>query len=104
MTNVERIVRYTIEELEAMDARGEVVKTDTAYLDALTDEELEASIDFEEEGIPDFSMAQKGIPSPPDPITLRVDRDVIAWFAAQGPGPEERMARVLRDRANEQRR
>lgn len=101
MKNAEHIVRYTADELAAMRQRGETY-TNYAYLDALTEEELQASIDHDEEGVPDWSTVQKGIPGFQEPVTLRVDRDVIAWFAAQGPGPEERMARVLRDHANEQ--
>jgi len=94
MDSGERIVRYTSEELEAMEKRGETF-TNYAYLDALTEEELQASIDHDEEGVPDWSTVQKGIPGFQEPVTLRVDRDVIAWFASQGPGHEERMARVL---------
>ena len=46
-----RIVRTTLEEAKARIARGED-RTDWARVDALTEEELEASIDFEEEGYP----------------------------------------------------
>jgi len=30
------------------------------------------------------------------PVNLRVDRDVLAWFRAQGPGHLSRMNAVLR--------
>jgi hypothetical protein len=49
VTNPERIVRYTADEIDEMIRRGES-RTDWAYVDALTEEELEASIDFEDEG------------------------------------------------------
>ncbi len=61
MPSNERIVEYTADELAAMRARGEG-QTDYARLDAMTDEELEASIDFEEEGVPDWTTAQAGVP------------------------------------------
>ena len=61
MPSNEHIVEYTADELAAMRARGEG-QTDFARLDAMTDEELEASIDFEEEGVPDWSTARAGIP------------------------------------------
>ncbi len=102
MTNVERIVSYTTEELDEMERRGETY-TNFAYLDALTDEELEASIDYDEEGVPDWSTVMKGFPGFPRPLTLNVDRDVIMWFEARGPDVEERMARALREYIDERR-
>ncbi len=59
----ERTVRYTADELEAIRQRGEG-RTDFAYLDALTEEELEASIDRDEEGEIDWGTLQSGIPGP----------------------------------------
>ena len=50
MQNGERIVRYTADELDEMLRRGES-QTDWARVDAMTEEELEASIDHEEEGV-----------------------------------------------------
>jgi len=35
-------------------------------------------------------------PEPKEPISLRVDRDVLSWFRAQGPGYQTRMNVVLR--------
>jgi hypothetical protein len=50
-----RIVRYTAAEIDAMIARGES-RTDWERLRSLTDEELEASIDVEEEGEFDWDV------------------------------------------------
>jgi uncharacterized protein (DUF4415 family) len=36
------------------------------------------------------------LPEPKEPISLRVDRDVLAWFRNQGPGYQTRMNAVLR--------
>ena len=96
MVKSERIVRYSAEEIDAMRRRGES-RTDWAYVDALTEEELEASIDFEEEGEFDLSTAQPGIPGLPPPLTIRLDAEVMEWFMAQGDDFRIRMNAVLRD-------
>jgi uncharacterized protein (DUF4415 family) len=36
------------------------------------------------------------IPPPKEPISLRVDDDVLRWFREQGPGYQSRMNAVLR--------
>jgi uncharacterized protein (DUF4415 family) len=92
----ERNVRYSAEEIDAMRRRGES-RTDWAYVDALTEEELEASIDFEEEGEFDLSSAQPGIPGLPPPLTIRLDAEVMEWFMAQGDDFRIQMNAVLRD-------
>jgi hypothetical protein len=46
-----RIIRTTLEEAKARIARGEG-RINWARVDALTEEELEASIDYEEDGYP----------------------------------------------------
>jgi len=89
------ITRTTLEEAKARIARGED-RTDWAYVDSLTEEELEASIDYEEEGYPDWSMLQKGIPGPKKQLTVRYDADIVDWFKAQGDGYQTKMNAVLR--------
>ena len=96
MVKSERILRYSAEEIEEMRRRGES-RTDWAYVDALTEEELEASIDFEDEGVFDLSTAQPGIPGLPQPLTIRLDADVIEWFQAQGDDYRMRINAVLRN-------
>ena len=93
--NEERIVRYTSEEIRQMRERGED-QTDWARVDAMTEEELEASIDHEEEGEPDWSTLTVGIPGPKQQLTVRFDSDIIDWFKAQGPRYQTRMNAVLR--------
>jgi len=94
MQSNEHIVRYTASEIEEMRRNGESL-TDFARLDAMTEEELEASIDHEEEGEIDWSSGRVGIPRTPRQITLLLDGDVIDWFAGQGAGYENRMNAVL---------
>jgi uncharacterized protein (DUF4415 family) len=103
MQNDEHIVRHTENELEAMQRRGES-KTDWERLRALTDEEIEASIDREEEGEFDWSTVQVGLPSPKQQLTVRFDADIITWFKAQGSGYQTRMNAVLRSYVDAQRK
>lgn len=91
------IVSYTYDELEEMRERGEDL-TDWARVDAMTEEELEASIDEEEEGIPLWEMA---LPvsinlTGKKQLTIRLDEDLLDWFKAQGSGYQTRINAVLR--------
>ncbi|HYI24062.1 MAG TPA: BrnA antitoxin family protein [Thermomicrobiales bacterium] len=95
MARSENIVSYTADELRAMRARGESL-TDHAALDAMTEEELEASIDHDEEGEVDWSTVQAGIPGSKERLTVRFDIEVVDWFKAQGPGYQTRMNEVLK--------
>ena len=96
-------VTYTAEELNAMLERGEDL-TDWAYVDSLTEEELEASIDFEDEGEFDWDNAFVGLPGPKRQITVRLDQDLIDWFKQQGRGYQTRMNAVLRSYVDAQKR
>jgi uncharacterized protein (DUF4415 family) len=96
MASTERIVRYTAAEIDDVLRRGES-RTDWARVDAMTEEELEASIDFEEEGEFDLSTAQPGVPGLPEPLTIRLDPEVMEWFMTQGDDYRSRMNAVLRD-------
>jgi uncharacterized protein (DUF4415 family) len=95
MKKSERIVRHTADDLDAMRRRGEG-QTDLARLDAMSEEELEASIDHDEEGEIDWSTVHVGIPGPKRQLTVRFDQDIIEWFKAQGTGYQTRMNAVLR--------
>jgi uncharacterized protein (DUF4415 family) len=89
------IVRYTADELEEMRRRGED-RTDVERIKALTEEELEASIDFEEEGVPIWESMVIGNRQPKQQLTIRFDQDVIDWFKSEGAGYQTRMNEVLR--------
>lgn len=102
MSNEERIVRYTAEEIDEKLRRGES-QTDWARVDALTEEELEASIDFEEEGEIDWDKVYVEMPQLKKQMTIRFDEDVIEWFRAQGAGYQTRMNQVLRSYVEAQR-
>lgn len=96
MGNEEHIGRYTATDLDEMDRRGEF-KTDWARIDAMTEEELEAAIDDEEEGVPDWRRIWVGIPPAGERHAVWIDVDVITWFEATGDGWMSRMNDILRD-------
>ena len=103
MQKSDNIVRYTDSELDAMLARGED-RSDLDRVRALSEEELEASIDREDEGEVDWSSLQVGLPEPKRQLTLRLDADVVEWFRSRGPGYQTRMNAVLRSYVEAQRR
>ena len=74
-------------------------RTDWKKVDAMSEAALEASIaadphDVHEE--PDWARAVKGLPPPKEPVKLRIDADVLAWFRRTGKGYQTRMNNVLR--------
>ena len=89
------ITRTTLEEARERIARGED-RTDWARVDALTEEELEASIDYEEEGYPIWETLRVIPDLRKQQITLRLDPEIIEFFKAGGPGYQTRMNAVLR--------
>lgn len=84
-----RIVRYTAEEIDEMLARGESM-TDWERVRNMTEEELEASIDVEEEG--EFNLDHAEVFS----NIVHIQPDILVWFRHQGPDHETRINQVLR--------
>ena len=99
------IVKYTAEELAAMEARGDD-RTDWAGVAAKTEEELAADMagDPAWEGIPtDWvgrAHAATGLMRRPEEnqrqVTMRFDADVLEFFKRAGRGWQGRMNAVLR--------
>jgi uncharacterized protein (DUF4415 family) len=94
--SAERIVRYTPG--VSRPRRG---KTDWAQVDALTDEEIDQAIKHDPDAAPLldeewFRTAQLVMPERKVPIALRVDREVVDWFKAQGSRYQTRMNAVLK--------
>ena len=75
-------------------------KTDWARFDAMTDEEVEASIanDPDWAGFKDidWSDAVLVIPARKKAISIRVDEDVLNYFKKHGAGYQRRINAVLR--------
>ena len=82
------------------DAPRRKGKTDWKRLDALTDEEIEASIandpDWQEFKDVDWSDAVLVIPPKKKAISIRVDEDVLDYFKHEGAGYQRRINAVLR--------
>jgi uncharacterized protein (DUF4415 family) len=103
MQKSEHIVRYTADEIDEKLRRGGD-RTDWERVQNLTYEEIEASVDFEDEGTFDWSTARADMPQPKRQLTVRLDQEVIDWFKSQGPGYQTRMNAVLRSYVNAHRR
>jgi uncharacterized protein (DUF4415 family) len=71
-------------------------KTDWARVDALTEDELEAAIASDPDTDIDWSEAELVVPPKKQPISIRLDEDVIDWFRRSGPGYQTRINAVLR--------
>jgi len=91
----ERITRISRKQLEKMED-----KTDWARVRAMTDEDIEraaaedpdARMTTEEE----WANARVVFPQGKAPVTLRLDKDIIAWFKSRGRGYQTRINAVLR--------
>jgi uncharacterized protein (DUF4415 family) len=99
----ERITRVTLDQWKRMKG-----KTEWARLDAMTDEELTRNA----MGDPDAPLMDDNFwknarwVSPPgkDMVTMRIDKDVLAWFQKRGKGYQTRINAVLRAYMEAQRR
>ena len=99
-----RIVRYTAEELAEMRRRGET-RSDWERVRNMTEEELEASIDFEEEGEIIWEVEYIG-PGPEFTealLAFQCDADILDWFQQESANPETHIARVLTNHVKGQR-
>lgn len=95
MQNDDTIVRYTAEELEALRRQG-AGQTNFDAVKALTEAELEASIDQQEEGEVDWTTLTVELPRPKVAFTMRYDPEVLEWFRKQGPGYQTKINAVLK--------
>ena len=92
--NKERITVVTAKEARLLPDR-----TDYARLDAMTDEDIARAVAEDPDACRldiDWSKAHVVFPPGKENVTLRVDRDVLAWFRATGKGFHTRMNAVLR--------
>lgn len=90
----ERITR--VPSAEARRLKGE---TDWARIDAMTDDDIAKAVADDPDAPPldiDWTKASLVIPPGKDAVTLRLDRDVLDWFRAQGKGYQTRINQVLR--------
>ncbi len=64
-------------------------------LDALTDDEIDTS-DISPLGEEFWKNAKVVLPKQKQPISIRLDDDILEWFKAQGRGYQSRINAVLR--------
>ncbi|WP_100639378.1 BrnA antitoxin family protein [Marinobacter salexigens] len=69
-------------------------KTDWKRLVEMEDEAIDTS-DIAELGDDFFKKAELRVPAK-QPVTLRIDEDVLVWFKAQGKGYQTRINKLLR--------
>ena len=91
----ERITRVTLAQARRMNSQ-----TDWARVDAMTEEEIERNAIEDPDNPPwtdeDWANARVVWPQGKAPVTLRLDKDIIAWFKQQGRGYQTRINAVLR--------
>jgi uncharacterized protein (DUF4415 family) len=74
-------------------------ETDTARIDAMTNDDIARSAADDPDAPPvdiDWTQARLSLPPGKDTVTLRLDRDVLDWLRAQGKGYQTRINQVLR--------
>ena len=98
MKKKQDIRSYTAKELAKLRER-EGSRTDWRRLDDMTEDELNAAIesDEEERGLePDWPRAQLRMPKPKISIHLRIDPDILDWLKSKGKGYQTRINAILR--------
>ncbi|MDN5940703.1 MAG: BrnA antitoxin family protein [Nitrospira sp.] len=70
-------------------------RSNWARIDALKDAEIDTS-DIPEQGKAFFMHALLRLPEPKTAVTIRLDRQVLNWFKAKGPGYQTRINALLR--------
>jgi uncharacterized protein (DUF4415 family) len=77
-------------------------RTDWARIDAMTEEEIEANAAADPDNPPwtdeELRNARLVLPAegPKEPVSIRLDREVLDYFRSQGPGYQTRINAVLR--------
>ncbi|MEO8327812.1 MAG: BrnA antitoxin family protein [Nitrospirota bacterium] len=70
-------------------------RTNWVKIDTLKDREIDTS-DIPEQGKTFFKGAVLRLPEPKTAVTIRLDRQVLNWFKAKGPGYQTRINALLR--------
>lgn len=90
------IVRYTAEEIDERIANGEA-RIDHERIAAMTEEELEASIDPEDEGPFDDRIIYTGLPGFGGTMYLKIDDGMAERFRKLGGSHAQHMLDALRE-------
>ena len=74
-------------------------RTDWKRVEAQTDQDIERAVADDADAVPldiDWSEAELVVPPKKQPISIRIDEDVIDWFRRSGPGYQTRINSILR--------
>ena len=74
---------------------GKKSRTDWARVDAMRDEDIDLA-DIPELDEAFFKNAVIRLPGKKVPVTIRLDREVLEWFKAQGKGYQSRINALLK--------
>ena len=74
---------------------GKKSRTDWARIDAMRDEDIDRA-DIPELDESFFKNAVIRLPEKKVPVTIRLDREVLEWFKAQGKGYQSRINALLK--------
>ncbi len=91
--------RKHITRVSSDEARHLKDETDYARFDAMTDADIAQAVANDPDAPPidlDWTQARLSLPPGKDIVTLRLDRDVLEWFRAQGKGYQTRINQALR--------
>ncbi len=91
------IVRSSDKEISRRIVRGES-KTDWRRVKAMSQATIERLADEEEGPLPEGweRTIEIGVPEPKQAVHIRLDKGVVRWFKALGPGYQTRINAVLR--------
>ena len=100
MEKSENIVSYTAEELQIMREQGRS-QSDFSRTDAMSEQKLQEAREADPTAAlspapEEWDSLILDIPLTKEPISLRLDADVIAWFKSTGKGYQKLMNSVLR--------
>ncbi len=97
MRKKEHIVRSSAKEIKLRIAGGES-KTDWERVKTMPQTEVERLADEEEGPLPEGWEAgvEIGVPEPKEAVHIRLDKGVLRWFKAHGPGYQTRINAVLK--------
>lgn len=105
MPRKERIVRFSAEEIRKQ-VLGSETKTDWRRVKAMPQKEVDRLAEEKEGPLPQGweSTIEIGLPEPKQAVHIRLDRGVVRWFKAHGPGYQTRINAVLRAFVNARQR
>ena len=101
MKKKENIVSYSVSDIKRLIEQGAAL-TDWNRVDKMTEAELEASIDPEDDigniniGNINWETVTIGMPNKKQDVHIRLDADLLSWLKKSGKGYQTRINAILR--------